>query len=235
MLRIFCGGWVDIAWLVALDTSARAYPRPGATTSALRGDARACFQVLVRRTVVAVGQWGALARLSLARRRAAARNAAVERAGLDLRLDERARRRDPLAHSPGDLRLRGDREVAPDVLEEGALGLGEVERIGRQTLHRLLACLEHLAAVFDAGLGIDVRIYEILDRAIDRPRVLIHTGLDLHHSFVGNQYPVQPINPRQSFVKYRLILAHHLRPGDSLNGSGPVTNSASRFSCEKTR
>src|SRR2546421_908900 len=191
--------------------------------------------MLVGRVVVTVGHWEARARLALACRRAAPRDTAVEGTCLDLRLDESASGGDSLAHGPGDLRLRGDREVAPDVLEEGALGLGEVERIGRQTLHRLLACLEHLAAVFDAGLGIDVRIYEILDRAIDRPRVLIHTGLDLHHSFVGNQYPVQPINPRQSFVKYRLILAHHLRPGDSLNGSGPVTKSASRFSCEKTR
>src|SRR5437016_8108342 len=191
--------------------------------------------MLVRRAVVAVGQRGALARLALARRRAAARDTAVEGAGLDLRLDERASGGDSLAHGPGDLRLRGDREVASDVLEESALRLREVERVGRQTFHRLLARLEHLPAVFDAGLGVDVGVYEILDRAIDRPRVLIHTGLDLHHSLVRNQYSVQPINPRQSFVKYRLILRQLLRPGDSLNGSGLVTKSPLRFSCEKTR
>src|SRR6266496_676986 len=191
--------------------------------------------MLVRRAVVTVGQWGALARLALARRRAAPRDAAVEGACLDLRLDESASGGDSLAHGPGDLRLRGDREVAPDVLEEGPLGLREVERVGRQTLHRLLASIEHLAAVFDAGLGVDVRVYEILDRAIDRPRVLIHTGLDLHHSLVRDQYPVQPINPPQSFVKYRLILRQVLRPRESLNGSPPVTKSGAGFSCQQTR
>src|SRR5512132_4586940 len=191
--------------------------------------------MLVRRAVVAVGQWGALARLALARRRAAARDTAVERTCLDLRLDERACGGDSLAHSPGDLRLRGDREVAPDVLEEGPLGLREVERVGRQTLHRLLASIEHLTTVFDAGLGVDVGVYEILDRAIDRPRILIHTGLDLHHSLVRNQYPVQPINPPQSFVKYRLILHRLLRPGNSLNGFRLVTKSGPEFSCGKTR
>ena len=44
--------------------------------------------MLVRRAVVAVRERRALARLALARRRVAARDAAVERAGLDLLLDE---------------------------------------------------------------------------------------------------------------------------------------------------
>src|SRR5579872_6095132 len=48
----------------------------------------ACFEVLMRRAVVAIGERRALARLALARRRAAACDAAVERARLDLLLDE---------------------------------------------------------------------------------------------------------------------------------------------------
>src|SRR4051794_13185461 len=56
----------------------------------LRRDLRG-LEVLVRRAVVAVGQRRALARLALPRRRPAARHAAVERAGLDLALDERGR------------------------------------------------------------------------------------------------------------------------------------------------
>ena len=48
-------------------------------------------------------------------------NAAVEQAGLELRLEERDRGVDSLAHRPGDVRLRGDREVPADVLEEGTV------------------------------------------------------------------------------------------------------------------
>ena len=57
----------------------------------LRGDLRA-LEVLVRRAVVALRQRRALARLALARRRLAAGDAAVERAGLDLLVDELDRR-----------------------------------------------------------------------------------------------------------------------------------------------
>src|SRR4051794_17284456 len=46
------------------------------------------LEMLVRRAVVAFRQRRALAGLALARRRAAAGDAAVERAGLDLLLDE---------------------------------------------------------------------------------------------------------------------------------------------------
>src|SRR3954452_21459923 len=83
----------------------------------LGGDLRT-LEVLVRRAVVALRQRGALARLALAGRRAAAGNAAVEPAGFDLLLDELDRRGDALRHGPGHLRLDGDREVPPDVLEE---------------------------------------------------------------------------------------------------------------------
>src|SRR5207253_7405809 len=167
MLRIFRGAWLDIASLVVLDTSVRAYPRPGATTSELRGDARARLEVLVRRAVVAVGQRRALARLALARGGAAAGDAAVEGAGLDLALDERDRRGDALAHRPRDLRLAGDREVAADVLEERAVGLGEVERVLGEPLHRLLAGLQHLAAVLDPRLAVHVRVDQVLDGPVD--------------------------------------------------------------------
>src|ERR687892_2044893 len=82
------------------------------------GGCGAGLEVLVRGAVLALGQRRALARLALARRRAAACDAAVERAGLDLRLDELDGGADPFRHRPGDLRLVGDGEVAADVLEE---------------------------------------------------------------------------------------------------------------------
>src|SRR5437588_13124017 len=75
----------------------------------------AALEVLVRWAVVALGKGRALARLSLAGRRAAARDAAVERAGLDLLLDEGGRGGHSLVDGPRDLRLAGDREVAGDV------------------------------------------------------------------------------------------------------------------------
>ena len=100
-------------------------------------------------------------------------------AGLELRLDERDRRADALAHGPGDLRLRGDREVAADVLEERAVGPREVVRIGGQPRHRLLALAEHRAPVLEAGRPVDVRVDQVLDRAVDRSRVLIHARLQL--------------------------------------------------------
>src|SRR4051794_21520196 len=84
------------------------------------------LEVLVRRAVVALGQRRALARLALPRRRAAARDTAVERARFDLLLDERDRGSHALLHRPGDLRLRRDREVPPDVLEDPRVGFREV-------------------------------------------------------------------------------------------------------------
>ena len=58
------------------------------------------LEVLVRRAVVALGQRRPLAGLALARRRAAAGDAAVERAGLELLLDEADRRADAFAAPP---------------------------------------------------------------------------------------------------------------------------------------
>ena len=111
--------------------------------------AYAALEVLVRRAVVAFRERRALARLALARRRAATRDAAVECAGLDLFLDERHRRVDALRHRPRDLRLHGDREEAANVLEERLVGLREVVRIGREPFHRPFARGEHVAPVLE--------------------------------------------------------------------------------------
>src|SRR5215212_11633060 len=106
---------LSVSWL----TPRRAYrvgeAAPGC--GARSGGDGGALEVLVARAVVAIGERRALARLPLARRGAAAGDAAVERACLDLLLDEALRRLDALAHGPGHVRLAGDREVAADVLE----------------------------------------------------------------------------------------------------------------------
>src|SRR6476620_4079688 len=135
--------------------------------------------MLVRGAVVAAGKRRALARFALAGGRLAAAHAAVEQPGLELRLDERDRRRDSLPDRPGDLRLCRDREVAADVVEERPVRSREVMRVMRETRHRLLALAEHSAPVLEARRLIDVGVDQILDRAVDRPRVLIHAGLQL--------------------------------------------------------
>src|SRR4051812_37716500 len=128
---------LSVSWL----TPGRAY------SSKLGGDL--ALEMLVRRAVVALGKRRALARLPLARRRAAPRDPTVERAGLDLLLDERHGRVDSLRHRPGDLRLHRDREEAADVLEQPLVRLGEVVRVGREALHRALARCEHVPAVLE--------------------------------------------------------------------------------------
>src|SRR3954452_22420318 len=94
-----------ISLSVSCDTPSAAYPRRPvdrqwgkAVESPSRLGGRASLEVLVARTVVALRQRRPLARLALARRCTAARDTAVERAGLDLLLDERERRIDPLRH-----------------------------------------------------------------------------------------------------------------------------------------
>src|SRR3954454_12814866 len=84
------------------------------------------LEVLMRGAVLALGKRRALARLALAGRGAAAGDPAVERARLDLMLDVRDGRADPLGDRPVDPGLRRDGEVAADVLEERALRLREV-------------------------------------------------------------------------------------------------------------
>src|SRR5207247_10507402 len=111
---------------VSCDTADRAY-RPAANPL-LRRDF-VPLEVLVRRAVVPCGQRRALAGLALARRRLAPCDAAVERPGLDLLLDEGNRGGNALLDGPGHLGLRRDREVPPDVLEERPVRLGKVERI----------------------------------------------------------------------------------------------------------
>src|SRR5207247_2418569 len=111
----FAGLRLGRTGFAGLKTAAPKKPAPpNRSASADRGlgSDLGALEVLVRRTVVALRQRGALARLALARRRPAAGHTAVERTGLDLALDERDRGRDALAHRPGDLRLACDREVA---------------------------------------------------------------------------------------------------------------------------
>src|SRR3954452_4726127 len=144
----------------------------------------------MRRAVIAFREGRALARLAFARRRAAAGDAAVERAGLDLLFDERHRGGDPFVNGPGHLGLHRDREVAPDVLEERLVGLGEIQRIRREALHRLLAIGEDPAAILEPlPLG-NVGVDEILDRAVDGSRVLVHAVTKMADALVGQEsYP----------------------------------------------
>jgi hypothetical protein len=156
---------------VSCDTAAAAYRR------CIRGNFGGRLEVLVRGAVVAVGQRRALARLALPRGGAAAGNPAVERAGLDLLLDEAAGGADALVHGPRDLGLSRDREVAADVLEERPVRLREVERIGCEAGHRGLAVLQHRAAGGEPCLEVGVRVDEVLHRTVDGSRVLIHAAL----------------------------------------------------------
>src|SRR5690349_15105910 len=110
--------------------------------------------MLVRRAVVALGERSPLARLPLPCGCPATSDSAVEQARLDLLLDEVDRGLHALLHGPGDLRLRGDGEVAANVLEKGPVGLRKVEGIAGQPLHRLLACFEDGATRFKLGLAV---------------------------------------------------------------------------------
>ena len=122
------------------------------------------LEVLVRRAVVALRERRALARLALARRRPAAGDPPSSRPDSICSSMKSTAAFTPF-HCPRDLRLRGDREVAADVLEQRPVGLREVERIARQPLHRLLARLEHGAARFELGLAVGVRIdMSLIDR-----------------------------------------------------------------------
>src|SRR5690242_5213918 len=116
------------------------------------------LQVLVGGAVVALRQRRPLAGLALARRGPAAGDPAVEQAGLDLLLDELDRGPHALLHRPRDLRLRRDGEEAADVLEQGPVGLREIEGIAGQPLHRLLAGDEHAAARFELRHPVGVRV-----------------------------------------------------------------------------
>src|SRR5207253_3240785 len=122
-----------------------------------------CFEVLVGWAVVAVRQRRTLARLAFAGRRAAPGDAAVERTGLDLLLDEVRGGLDSLGDRPGHVRLARDREVAPDVLEEGPVGLREIERVVGEPLHRVLAGLEDGPARLELRLAVAVRVDHVLD------------------------------------------------------------------------
>src|SRR5215203_821270 len=185
--------------------------------------------------IVALGQRRALARLPLARGRPAARNAAVERAGLDLLLDERDRGSDSLAHGPGHLGLCGDREVAANVLEKGAIRLGEVLGISGESLHRALACGEHLATVLELRFLVHVGINKVLDRPVNGSRVLIHATLNFEGLLVHVQYPVRVVNSLQIVVKQPLIGTGGKHRRLSYRPEFAVTNSGLRLPAERTR
>ena len=100
----------------------------------------------------------------------------------------------PSPYGPGDLGLRRDREVAPDVGEQGTVGAREVVRILGEASHRPLALEKHRAAVVDLLVARRVRVDEVLDRAVDRSRVLIHTGAKLSCVIVHETCSISPIS-----------------------------------------
>src|SRR5258708_4164473 len=156
---------LSVSWALRASTSlqpARAAP-PGES-----GGDFGAFEMLVGGAVVAFGQRCALAGLALARGRVAVGDAPLERAGLDLLLDEEDCRADPFVYGPGNLSLNGDRKVATDVLEKGTIRLREVVRVGGEALHRALARGQDLATVLELRRRVGVRIDQVLDRAIDR-------------------------------------------------------------------
>src|SRR4051812_26654524 len=102
---------LSVSWLIArLRPAPRSPRRRGRAYRRGLRRSLAALEVLVRRAVVAFRQRRALAGLALACGRAASGDAAVERPGLDLLLDEADRGLDALRHGPGHLRLHGDRE-----------------------------------------------------------------------------------------------------------------------------
>ena len=107
-------------------------------------------------------------------------------ASLDLFLDERHCSGDSFTDGPRDLCLRRNREVAADVLEQRPVGLGKVERVAREALHRLLALLENGTAIFEVKLRSHVRIDQVTNGSIDGSRVLIHAGLKLGGVFLDH-------------------------------------------------
>src|SRR6476660_9917178 len=215
---------LSVSWLIC---RLRPAPRsPCRRWRAYRRDLRrslAALEVLMRRAVVAVRQRCPLARLALAGRRTATGDAAVERSSLDLLFDEADGGLDPLGHGPGDLRLHGDREVAADVLEEGAIRLREVVRIGGQALHRPLTRRKDVAAVLEVRLLVDVGVDQVLDRAIDRSRVLIHAVLNMEDPLVheSSSFSLKCAgSPFGSGKSFRIARAAE----DSTTVPEPVTN-----------
>src|SRR5262245_6571801 len=164
----------------------------GARSSTLRGDGRRVLEVLVRRAVVATGQRCALTGLACPCRRMTAGEPTGEEACLDLLLDERCRSTHAFTHRPGHLRLCPDQEVPADIGEERAVGPCEVVRIVGEPGHRPLALLEHRPTVVELFLAGGIRVDQVFDGAVDRSRVLIHTGAKLGSVIVQGTYSISP-------------------------------------------
>ena len=107
----------------------------------------ALVQMRVRRAVLALGHRAALARLALARERAAAAEQIA--ATLELGLGGLDDARDDLIDRDVHARLLRDREVAPDLLEEAARRAGEVAGVGSEPFDR------GLTGGQDAPLGLN--------------------------------------------------------------------------------
>src|SRR6476619_6949919 len=215
---------LSVSWLICRLRPAQR--SPCRRWRAYRRDLRcslAALEVLMRGAVVAVRQRCPLAGLALAGRRTATGDTAVERSSLDLLFDEADGGLDTLGHGPGDLRLHGDREVAADVLEEGAIRLREVVRIGGQALHRPLTGREDVAAVLEVCLLVDVGVDQVLDGAIDRSRVLIHAVLNMEEPLVheSSSFSLKCAgSPFGSGKSFRIARAAE----DSTTVPEPVTN-----------
>jgi len=151
----------------------------------------------MRRAVVAPRKRCPLAGLALPGGGMAAGDSAVEKTRLHLLLDERRRSPDAFAYRPRDLSLRGDGEVTPDVGEERSVGTSEVVRILRQSRHRALTLRQHCTPEAELLSTGRVRVDEVLDRTIDRSRVLIHTGAKLSCVIVHGTYAISPISVLQ--------------------------------------
>src|SRR5580704_2247146 len=168
---------LSVSWLIppcrAYRSAGGLRHSPAATSPGESGRHGRTLEMLVGWAVVPLRQRRTLARLALPRRRMAVGGSPLEGPRLDLLVDELDRRLDAVGHGPGDLGLHGDREVPPDVLEQRPVGPCEVVGIRCQPLHRAFAGREHLAPIAELGVPVDVRIDQILDRSIDRSRVLI--------------------------------------------------------------
>src|SRR4029077_14661837 len=111
-------------------------PRLSGGPADLSSDGCRMLEVLMRGTVVAARQRGALACPALAGGRVTAGDTPIQEPGVDLLFDEGCCGTDAFAHRPRDLGLCGDGEVAANVREERSVRTGEVMRVFGEPRHR---------------------------------------------------------------------------------------------------